>query len=625
MNALEVLLRHKKIVIFIHIVIFLIIAPGILRLQNDNAPEVFFTNDAESLLHYQQFHDHFGSGHAVRIAAGGSALWTEAGLRFMGELEDRIAALEGVEAVVGLRARHNWKLWQWPPLDIQAFRLEIQRDGLETGGGWISSYGAIVTTLVLLKDLSPGDKRALLTKIENQISQTPKDLEAHLSGLPVLHLQMNRSLYKMASRFLPLLLIMAMTILAFVFRRLRFVLIPLLFVLVCQGILFGVMGYAGVHLNLVNIILAPILFVICLATAVHILMTFRRLSLESDNHKQAVINAYLQKAKPVIWTGITTLAAFGSLAFGNSPPVRTLGMWSAIGIVIMTVLAFTLYPALLLFSGDLYSSRRRRRFEKMSSDAGYRLASLAVGNRRKVWFAMAVLVGLALVGISQLQIDDNMGRYLPPHHPSRMEMERLEREGVGVFAAELVLSREGGFLDPDSQKKLARLAELLRSEPLIRGVMSSGDLVESAIRYVLVEGTVTDSIRWLSIGLLQTSPDSRPLLRALLTPEGARARVTLLLPMLSFDRAEPVFERIVAIAETVFPDSEFFITGQYPLILKAQKTLLRGLAISLSITLCCVCLVFLLLIRSVCLGLRLLSSAGQCVGDDRFDCAGSGG
>jgi predicted RND superfamily exporter protein len=606
MAALETLFKYKKLILYIHIVIFLAMLPGMSRLENDNAPEVFFTRDAESLLRYHRFRDNFGAGHAIRIAAGGPSLWTESGLRYMWELEDRIGKLEGVEAVVGLRARHNWKLWQWPPLDIPAFRLDIQKDGLETGAGWISCYGEIVTTLVLLQELSPKAKRKLLAKIEHHISQTPEGLEVHLSGLPVLHLQMNRSLVKMASRFLPLLLLMAMTILAVVFARGRFVLIPLLFVLVCQGMLFGIMGYAGVHLNLVNIILAPVLFVICLATAVHILMAFRRQTMASGNHRQAVLDTYAQKAKPIIWTGITTLTAFGSLALGNSPPVRTLGMWSAAGIVIMTVLAFTLYPALLLFSGKIDPVTGSRPFEAMSRRLGRRLASLAVNNRRRVWIGMGTLVGLAVIGMNQLEIDDNMGRYLPPHHPTRMEMERLERKGIGVFAAELVLSRDGGFLDPESQQKLARLADMMRAEPLARGVMSSGDLVESAIRYVLVEGKVTEGIRWLAMGLLQTSPDSRPLLRALLTPKGETARVTFLLPMLSFHRAEPLFQRIEASVKTLFPDSRFFITGQYPLILQAQKTLLSGLAISLSITLCCVGLVFLLLIRSFRLGLRLL-------------------
>ncbi len=606
MNALEVCLRYKKLILSIHIILFLGLLPGIFTLKNDNAPEVFFTDDAESLLRYQRFQDKFGIGRALRITAEGPAIWTAGGLLFLGELENTLTALRGVKAAVGLKARHSWKLWQWPPADIPSFRREIIEDGLETGAGWLSKDGTIVTLLVLMEDLAPAARQTLLRKIEAQIAQAPAGIESHLSGLPVLHLEMNRSLGRMASFFLPLLLILAMAILAFVFRQIHFIVIPLGFVAVCQGILFGIMGYLEIHLNLVNIILAPILFVICLATAVHILMAYRRSLTENSGEQHPVIATYRLKAKPVIWTGVTTLTAFGSLAFSNNPPVRTLGIWSAAGIFIMTIMVFSLYPIFLSFSRGGSTWRRQQRFERFASLFGSNLASLAVIHRRKIWFALALFSGIALIGLQQLHVEDNLGRYLPPLHPARMELERLESGGIGVFAAELVISRTKSLLKPEAQLQLSRLAAQLRAEPLVRGVMSSGDLVESAIRYILVEGKVTDSIRWLSIGLLQTSPDSRELFHALVTPDGGQARVTLLLPMLSFDRAEPLFDRIIAIARDMFPGSDAHITGQYPLILQAQSTLLRGLTLSLFITLCCVALVFFLLIRSVRLTIRLL-------------------
>jgi predicted RND superfamily exporter protein len=181
---------------------------------------------------------------------------------------------------------------------------------------------------------------------------------------------------------------------------------------------------------------------------------------------------------------------------------------------------------------------------------------------------------------------------------------------MGVFAAELVLSyrnsnhdkREeeaASFQDPTAQQKLARLSSLLRSQPLVYGAVSSGDLVEAAIRSILVEGEVNDNIRWMALGMMQTVPEGRQVLRALVTADGQSARVTLLVPMLSFNRMGPLFQRVIAEAEKVFPGAETWITGQYPLILLAQQTLLRGLMVSLSMTLLCIVLVFILLLRSI--------------------------
>jgi len=112
--------------------------------------------------------------------------------------------------------------------------------------------------------------------------------------------------------------------------------------------------------------------------------------------------------------------------------------------------------------------------------------------------------------------------------------------------------------------------------------------------------------------------------------------------MLSFNQVQPLFKQVKSEAARVFPDAEIRVTGQYPLILLAQGKLLRGLIVSLSVTLLCVALVFRLLLRSTRLTLRVLVPnlwpvalvlggmgwlnvpPGQRFGNDSFHCPGSG-
>lgn len=583
--------------------------PGILRLENDNSPEVFFARDADALQHYRQFRREFGGGKAVRIALSGSRLWTTGGLVWLGELEERAASLPGVEAVVGLAAQHRWLLLEWPPPDPEAFRAQVLKEGPGTGAGWISPDGEIVTLVAVFAPLPPGAERKLLHRLNGLVTRTPTGIRAHLSGLPVLHLAMDRSLAAMAARFLPVLALLAIVFLVFIFRRLRDVILPLIFVGVCHTILFGIMGCLGACLNLVNIILAPLLFVISLATAVHLLVRFRHLAQQGVKPGAAVLTTYRSKGWAVLWTGVTTLVAFGSLVFGSVPPIRSLGAWSALGIALMTLLAFTLYPALLAGLRPKDTQEAARPFEVWARRKGRAWAGRAVQHRSLILAVTAAAFACALVGVARLRVEDNLGKYFPQHHPVRIELERLQQKGIGVFAAELVLSyrdvstgsgnSEGaGFQNPPAQQRLAHLSGLLRSEPLVYGAVSSGDLLEATIRSLLVEGEVNDNIRWMALGMIQAVPESRKLFQALVTADGQRARVTLLVPMLSFNRMVPLFKDVQAAAEKVFPDADIRITGQYPLILRAQQTLLHGLIVSLSLTLLCVILVFRLILRS---------------------------
>jgi predicted RND superfamily exporter protein len=409
---------------------------------------------------------------------------------------------------------------------------------------------------------------------------------------------------------LPLLALVTSGLLFIVFRRFREILLLLLFVLICEILLFGIMGYGGVRINIVNSVIPLLIFVISSATAVHLLTRFRELVQQGVKPLTAVLTTYRGKGRPVLWTGLTTFIAFGSLTAGNIAPVRTIGMWSALGIAIMTCLLFILFPALLAESRINPASTPTLPFEAMASRRGQAVAGWAIRHRYWVLWLAAAAAAVSILGMVRLRVDDNLAHYFSSAHPVRAELEELRQHGLGVYAAELIISRAGeissgadseefSFIDPEAQKLLAELTRKLRADPRLLGAVSSGDLVEATIQAVLVEGEVNDQVRWLALGMLQSAQDGRRILHALITPDGKKARVTLLLPMTSFNRAEPLFEEVENHALSLFPGAETWITGEYPLILLAQKRLLHGMIWSLSITFCCVGLAFFVLLRSL--------------------------
>jgi len=619
---MKVILRHRRLIFIIHIFVALAFLPGLWRLENDNSPEVFFARDARALENYYYFCREFGGGQAVRLALNGEGIWTKNGLTWLSELEKRASDLDGVEIVIGLAAQYRWLFLEWPPPNPDSFRRQVIKESSEIGSGWISSDGNTVTLVVFFSSSSPAKQRLLLSHLEQLATQAPQGIEAHLSGLPVFHLTMDRSLAIMASRFLPLLVLLAALFLLFIFRRLGDVVIPLFFVAVFQTILFGIMGYAGVYINLVNIILAPLLFVISMAMAVHILLHFRNLVQQGIDIQTAVSTTYQSKLKPVLWTGLTTLVAFGSLMTGSVPAVRTVGLWSAVGIILMTIMVITFYP-LLLVSFGINSGNKvpklPRPFEIWARKNGKNWARCAIRLRIPILIGALVLMVLALWGLTRIHVDDNIGKYFSRHHPVRQELERLQQQGIGVFAAELIISKynnrsltdtsdeeEDGFHNPADQLHLAQLSAQLRSNPLIYGAIGSGDLVEAALRSLWVEGKVNENTRWMALGMVQSVPESRSLYQTMVSKDGKSARITLLVPMLSFNRMAPLFEEVKRIASRYFPGDEVQITGQYPLILLAQQNLLRGLVMSLSLTFFCIALVFGILLRNIRLTLLVL-------------------
>ena len=300
----------------------------------------------------------------MRIVLSGPGLWTREGLAFAGEIEERSQALHGVIGSAGVVRHHRWRFASWPPPDPARLRRELVGNTVDRGAGWISDDGSTLTVLAGLYRLSPEDRRETLAALEALAAEAPPGVDVRITGLAVVNRELDDSLVRMARRFFPALLAVAVLLLAAVFRDVSGVVLPLLLVGVCQCVVLGALGYAGHPLDLVLIILVPLLFVIVLATAVHVLCYHRRLLGEGLEPEAAARATYEVKTWPVIWTGATTAIGFGSLAVSGVPPVRALGLWTAFGMAFATVAMLTLFPALLSSVGSSVGAGRRARGDR---------------------------------------------------------------------------------------------------------------------------------------------------------------------------------------------------------------------------------------------------------------------
>jgi predicted RND superfamily exporter protein len=607
LKILGIILSHPRKVIALHLLLALAMLPGIFQLEMDNSPEVFFSGDERFLKEYRQYCREFQAGPSLRLIATGKSVWTAAGLAWLGQLEDKISVLPGVTTSVGLASFCRWQSLEFPPIDPLSFRSRILNERESFFSGWVSPSGDGVSILIVLQEMPFKSQHAFLEQVRRLSRPIPDGVRLEVSGIPVLQQALDHALMRMAAILFPVLILITIAFLWFVFRTPADVWIPIAFVIENQVILFGIMGHSGIHLNLVNIILAPLVFVVSLAGMIHILIGFQEYREMGMNPGDAIRETYRDKKKPLLWTGMTTLAGFGSMITADLPLLRSLGIWSSVGIVSMIILDFVLYPALLITA----SAKRRASLKKIpdfksgARKLGKGLARWSIRHRKLVLSVTMGTFAALIPGMYFLRMENNLAGYLSTEHPVRIGLEKIQQKGLGVYAVELVLSlpqataqgsidEDSGFFNPSAQRDLYRISKQLRSQKGILGGISSGDLVEAAIRSMIVEGEVTENVRWLTLGLLQTAPESRKFLRSLVSGDGRRARISILVPLANSRQLQPTFDLIRKQAELRFPQAEIWLTGHLPMIMMAQKSLFKNMVQALSLTLLCVILVFYL-------------------------------
>lgn len=616
-GQLESLLRHRRWILAAFALLALAAAPGLLHLRIDNSAEGFFVRDAAARDAFWNLEYHFGRDRAVRIVLSGPSLWTREGLAWLAALERRSQdEIRGVLGSAGLYRHHRWHLPGWPPPDPEGFRDEAVADPVDRNAGWVSADGSTATILVGLFRLTPEQRREALTALEALIADPPPGVDARLAGLPVVNRTLDEAVVRMAKRCFPALLLVAVALLAAVFRSVSGVLRPLTLVAVCQTVVLGAMGHAGQRLDLITVILVPLLFVIALATAVHVLAYQRRMrgADEAMDAAAATLATYRVKAWPVLWTGVTTAVGFGSLALSEVPPVRALGVWAAFGMAFLTLAMLSFYPALLATTAGGETARAGRsvagRLERWAGATGRRLAATAVRRRRTVFVLFGVVAAGAAGGLAMLRLQTDVLSFFPGHDPVRTRIAALEERGVGTASASLVIRRSGPLgsrlRSPRALRTLADLTAELRREPLVLGALSAGDLAtDVAIRLPDGEEDGADPLE-RALERIAREDDLDRMLGYLATDDGESARITLLVPMRGYRELQPLFDRALAAGRRAFPDAEVVLTGQYPLVLSAQRFLLRTMVVSLTATAACVAIVFLFVLGSASLTLRAL-------------------
>lgn len=613
-RMIRISVRYRYWVIAVYLLLGLAMLPGVLKIQQDNSPETFFVRDAVALKQYEDFEFRFGRDRSLRVVFEGAAIWTREGLAWMAGFEQNAHTLKGVVGAAGLYGHHGFRFEQWPPADPLAFRAEVIDDPLDQHAAWTNDDATFVTILIGLYRLSPADQQVALLEIEQLLKTVPGGIRTTMLGLPEVNRAMDHALLDIVIKFFPLLVILAMVLLVVCLRNLAQVFLPLALVSICLMIPLGMMGYLEVSINLVLIILVPLVFVITLATAVHVLMCFRQFQREGLETSVAVIETYGIKRWPVIWTGLTTGVGFGSFMISSVPPINSLGLWSVFSIAFMTLAILTLYPALLT---GIRSEPQSYGFVRWARQRGEGFARRSVRYSKQVFIVFALSTLVLLTGTPMLHIESNLLTYFEDSHPLRANMDRVQENGIGVMAAELLVIRpETGqkntpsararFDSPAELNRLVVLGDAIRALDLVLGGISAGDQVHGVSRYRSADDYRSHAAVEEALEHMRQDPGKLQMLNYFLSADASQARLSLFVPMLGFNQLEPVFEQAALLARQHFPGAQVLMTGQYPLVLAAQKTLLKTMLVSLALTLLCIALIFRWVLGSSQLAARAL-------------------
>ncbi|MFQ6035603.1 MAG: RND family transporter [Sedimentisphaerales bacterium] len=235
-------------------------------------------------------------------------------------------------------------------------------------------------------------------------------------------------------------LLFLIIMLGIIFRRLRWIILPMLCCLVSVVCMVGLLGWFGWEVTVISSNFISLQLIITMAIAIHLIVRYRELLAQNPQaaNRDLILDTVRLKFKPCLYAVLTTIAGFGSLVLCDILPVKTFGKMMIAGLIVSLVVTFLLFPALLiLMPKDTPPSRRRWRFPLTSVLARFTEAHgvLIVG------ISGLVLV-LSLIGISRLEVENSFIDYFNETTEIYQGMKVIDQKLGGTTPLDVIVDFE---------------------------------------------------------------------------------------------------------------------------------------------------------------------------------------
>lgn len=227
-------------------------------------------------------------------------------------------------------------------------------------------------------------------------------------------------------------------VLAFIFRRLRWVLIPVVTCSATVIIMLGLLGALDWRMTVISSNFVAVLLIITLAISIHLVVRYRELhAVEPDGELyERVLRSMRLMAIPCIYTSATTIVAFMSLVVSGIQPVIDFGWMMTTGIFLAMALNFLIVPCLIL----VWPDNKPHRHTGTDTPLTARFAGVVLNHGGAILLVSTVLVVLTVVGISRLQVENRFIDYFDKSTEIYQGMELLDSRLGGTIPLDIILA-----------------------------------------------------------------------------------------------------------------------------------------------------------------------------------------
>ena len=443
------------------IAFLIIVCSSVLQIQNfslDASSESLSLDGDNNLELYFATQETFGSDESLVISYSvkDGTILSKDQIISLRSLRDDLLELEGVNSVVSIL---DVSLFQSPPLSLVELASEVYTiDNGKADQSLISKefknsplysnnlVSADLKTTALLIPLANDDPRIiiddevlrlLIEKIRLTMDAYRDEATLYLGGVPMIRNDVI-DFIKSDLVVFSLAVILTMTImLTILFRKIRWVLIPITISVIGALFMTGLISSIGWKVTVISSNFFSLLLVMTLSVIIHLVVRYREISNQNldQNNSETIRQTLNQMIRPCLYTVITTIAAFASLTASHVQPVIDFGLMMSIGVTVAFVLSFIGFTIFMMLLKKPKSSQ-----ESKKSFALEKLALVADKKGKSIILSCTVIALISTFGLSKLSVENSFINYFKKDTEIYQGLNFIDKELGGTIPLEIVFN-----------------------------------------------------------------------------------------------------------------------------------------------------------------------------------------
>ncbi len=277
-----------------------------------------------------------------------------------------------------------------------------------------------------------------ITEIRDVISKYGENAKIHLGGIPMIADDMMSFIKSDIIVFGFGVFVFIIFTLWFIFRNVKWVIMPLLGCSTSVIIMIGLLGFIGWKVTVISSNFIALMLILNMAMNIHVTVRFLQLRKEFPYLKkhEAVLQSSKKMMLPILYTVLTTICAFLSLIFSGIKPIIDFGWMMTLGLIVSLVVTFLLLPSLL----NIFSSENEIKVKNPEKSlVTFLLGSLAKKNSFFIFAPTILIIIMSIVGIFKLEVENSFINYFDKETEIYKGMKIIDEKLGGTTPLNIIL------------------------------------------------------------------------------------------------------------------------------------------------------------------------------------------